>query len=91
MKRPGYILSCDRCGKEVFLSLIEEHERSMDGGYTRFMERKFEDWPEGWSTYYIGEVGHHGTYILCPECSRRFEELSGRFINQALEGQDEGK
>jgi DNA-directed RNA polymerase subunit RPC12/RpoP len=75
----GKLLTCDRCGKTVFLKELEAKERDADGGYTRWNEYKHEKPPEGWSYKYLGEYKDH--YNLCPECSKKLEEVLGEFFS----------
>lgn len=59
---------CDRCNAEIFCACIGEGES--DGGFTRW--HKFQPLPDGWKTYSLG--------LLCPVCSRIFEDLVDRFM-----------
>lgn len=69
----GCLLTCDRCGKQIFLKLTGEGE--MDGGYTRW--NKFEPVPEGW--------GLNGVKNLCPECYAKWKELEKEFMDREKE------
>jgi DNA-directed RNA polymerase subunit RPC12/RpoP len=74
----GKLLTCDRCGKTVFLKELEAKERDTDGGYTRWNEYKHEDPPEGWTYKYFGD--YIKRYNLCPECSKKLEETREKFF-----------
>lgn len=65
----GKLVTCDRCGKNIFLKYIGEGET--DGGYTRW--NKFEDPPDGWK--YYCDIGK-----LCPECNEKYVSIIDRFI-----------
>ena len=69
----GKLVTCDRCGAQVFLKCTDENER--DGGYTRW--NTFEDFPEGWN--YHSSVGR-----LCPDCNRKYEDMISEFITGAI-------
>lgn len=63
------VTKCDRCGETVFLRYLSTKE--LDGGFTKIDE--FEKLPDGWKNFY--EIG-----MLCPECSRKFDELRKGFM-----------
>ena len=65
----GKLITCDRCGKNLFLKYIGEGET--DGGYTRW--NKFEDPPNGWE--YRCDIGR-----LCPECNNAYVSMIDRFM-----------
>lgn len=69
----GKLLTCDRCGKTVFLECTGEGET--DGGYTRW--NKFEAAPNGWKCH--AEVGN-----LCPECNSSYKDLIKSFMNKEI-------
>jgi hypothetical protein len=66
----GQLMTCDKCGKQVFLRAIGEGET--DGGYTRW--NKFEPFPDGWSV----EEGD-----LCPDCTKEYQEMLKGFWSNA--------
>lgn len=68
--KKGLLKTCDRCGKTVFLKVLEDGVT--DGGYTRW--NRFEDPPEGWD--YKRETGN-----LCPECKQEYDKLLLSFMN----------
>lgn len=68
-ERLGKSITCDRCGKVVFLEYIGSD--TFDGGYTNL--KRFETRPEGWSR-------HAETGDLCDECSKAYEELLQEFF-----------
>lgn len=63
----GRLITCDRCGKTIFVKAVSDRE--MDGGFTRWTE--FEK-AEGWT---------HESFIgdLCPECSQEYDCLKEEF------------
>lgn len=67
----GKLVSCERCGKTVFLKRIGEGEA--DGGFTRW--DMFETFPEGWK--YCSGVG-----TLCPTCSAEWQLLIDGFMKK---------
>ena len=79
VKISGYMLTCDRCGVQHFVRMIDEHECSADAGWTKWMQHDFEDEPEGWSVVRIGES--LDKIELCPSCSRKVanEFMPGRY------------
>ena len=77
-RQRGQLLTCDRCGETVFLKELAAKEKDTDGGFTRWNEYKHEEPPEGWSYKYFGEYSDH--YDLCPECSKKLEEIRNGFL-----------
>lgn len=71
-EKVGKMLTCDRCGKTVFLECVGKGET--DGGYTRW--NKFEAAPAGWEV--CTEVG-----TLCPECNSLYKDLIKSFMTKA--------
>lgn len=67
----GKLLSCDRCGKKVFLRYINTN--TYDGGYSKV--DNFEKQPEGW-------VVGWGVGMLCPECHAKYDDLVDTFMNE---------
>lgn len=63
----GMMLTCDLCGKSVFLKYLET--KDYDGGFTHV--RHYEDKPEGWQTWHVTNVIHSA---LCPSCNERMQE-----------------
>ena len=70
----GKLLTCQRCGKSVFLKLIGKNH--YDGGYT--VTDKHEPRPSGWETYSIPKVYTD----LCPTCGAEFERLCKAFMEE---------
>jgi hypothetical protein len=68
-EKKGKLVSCDRCGEEVFLKCTGES--ATDGGYTRW--NKFEDLPHGWDW-------HSDTGRLCPACNKMYIEMLEHFM-----------
>ena len=81
----GKLLTCDRCGKTVFLKELEAKGKDADGGYTRWNEYKHEEPPEGWSRKYFGD--YIKSYNLCPECSKELEVTREQFFRFVVEGE----
>lgn len=88
-KQRGQLLTCDRCGKTIFLKELEAKEKDTDGGYTRWNEYKHEKPPEEWTHKYFGDYSHK--YDLCPECAERFKREYNIFfeIAEDVEGNDD--
>ena len=89
----GKLVTCDRCGKQIFLKTIGDEER--DGGFTRW--NKFEPFPEGWET--VGIPTHHlckkHRYIrVCPDCFEQWVNiLSDHYLKatEYIEEVEDGK
>lgn len=63
----GKLVTCDRCGKQIFLKTIGDEER--DGGFTRW--NKFEPFPDGWEKIGVPtepKCQHHIYLRVCPDC-----------------------
>lgn len=78
----GKLVTCDRCGKQIFLKTIGDEET--DGGFTRW--NKFEDFPAGWDIIGIPKdidcVSHR--YVrVCPDCCDMWSELTRDFFCMA--------
>lgn len=69
----GQLVTCDRCGTEIFVKHIGDGE--LDGGFTRW--NNFESLPNGWG-------GHKGK-TLCPDCFREWNRLETEFMNKEIE------
>lgn len=79
----GKLVSCDRCGTQIFLKCTGEGET--DSGFTRW--NMFETFPQGWEQHY--EVG-----LLCPECNEKYKELVNTFMTEVRDNgreQDQGR
>lgn len=63
-ERIGKLLSCDRCGKTIFLK--GEGTNELDGGYFKVL--RFEKPPEGWGSF-------RDVYTLCPRCHEECDKL----------------
>ena len=83
MQTPGKMVTCDRCGAKHFARMLEEKKCERDGGWTKWMEREFEELPAGWSRKEIGDEFRTRSFDLCPECSEEFEAMRSRFIGDA--------
>lgn len=70
-ERIGKIITCDRCGKQVFLNYIRTE--AFGGGYSKidYFEKRPEGWELGW------RVG-----MLCPECFAEYEKLVETFMQE---------
>ncbi|MBR3226365.1 MAG: hypothetical protein IKF78_13680 [Atopobiaceae bacterium] len=79
----GKLLTCDLCGKTVFLKYVGDSEA--DGGFTRV--RRYEDRPDGWQTWHATDVIHS---TLCPSCNERMQDALLACINGIKgEGEDD--
>ena len=75
----GQIVTCDRCGKQIFRKCTGEGE--MDGGFTRW--NTFEAMPDGWdlvavpsSLGWVGNGNAYNGYILvCADCHKLWDEI----------------
>lgn len=65
----GQLVTCNRCGKTIFLKCTGEGVE--DGGFTRW--NSFEAFPEGW--YKISNFGD-----LCPDCFIEYEKFKKEFL-----------
>lgn len=78
-KMNGQIVTCDRCGAQVFRKCTGEGEA--DGGWTRW--NNFEALPDGWDLVAvpksIGWVGngnaYHGYLQVCPACHELWDKV----------------
>lgn len=64
----GQLVTCVRCGVQLFRKCIGEGER--DGGFTRW--NTFESFPEGWG-YFSGRGD------LCPKCNSEYKSILDNF------------
>lgn len=62
----GKTLTCDLCGKSVFLKYVGT--KDFDGGFTRV--REYEDRPDGWTRYSVPKIALGD---LCPECAEQIQ------------------
>lgn len=74
----GKLLTCDLCGESIFLKYIET--KDYDGGFTRVL--RYEDRPDGWQTWHVGNVVNS---TLCPTCNERMQEALLRCVNEIKE------
>lgn len=65
----GKIITCDRCGKTVFL---KHTGTTLDAGWSRI--DNFEKRPEGWGYHADKELG-----LLCPECESAYQKVIRKF------------
>lgn len=70
----GKCLTCDRCGKTVFLPW--EGTEEWDGGYSEIQH--FAKKPEGWTKNV--DIGD-----LCPDCSELYQTMMHAFKEMATE------
>ena len=75
-EQKGKLLTCDRCGEQVFLKYLRTD--SLDGGYTR--SDNFEETPDGWYSRNVGKDFVTKYALLCPECNRLCGELLAGFM-----------
>lgn len=76
MKELGKLITCDRCGKQIFLK--KTGEGSGDGGWSRW--GTFEELPEGWKCGVHTESLSQGFVDLCPECHKEYEKIVSQFM-----------
>lgn len=81
MERVGKILTCDKCGKEVFLDYVGEGEA--DGGFTRWL--KFSQKPDGWQNVST-PIEIKGYPLLCDECYKKFVSHLKEFFDDRIGG-----
>lgn len=74
----GKMITCDRCGKTVFLKYTGT--TSLDGGYSKV--DNFEKRPEGWEYHTNRELG-----LLCPECESDYQKMVRKFKQDILKEQ----
>lgn len=74
----GKLVTCDRCGKTVFLRTTGDGE--MDGGFTRWNE--FEPFPIGWDMR--NDIG-----TLCPKCSEGYKNLLKSFMERVKDKEED--
>lgn len=75
----GKVVTCDRCGANIFLKVTGEKET--DGGFTRW--NTFEAMPDGWDLVAVpnsvGWTGHGNAYNMylqvCPDCHKLWDKL----------------
>lgn len=83
----GKLVTCDRCGAQVFLKTTGEGEA--DGGYTRW--NKFEPFPDGWDQAQIArEKANPRQYArvwarLCPGCMAEWDKTMARYMDNTKE------
>lgn len=70
----GKLLTCDVCGKSIFLRLV--CEKQAHGGYTKWLEYENAD---GWTNIYVGDVRLQN---VCPECG----ELLRKSLVECIDG-----
>lgn len=58
----GKLLTCDVCGRTVFLKYVKTEE--YDGGFTKVC--RYEDKPDGWGSMLLWKYR-----TLCPSCVER--------------------
>lgn len=67
----GKLVTCDRCGAEVFLKSIG---LTYKGGTEM---REYQELPEDWDGYSDSPGGRH----LCPSCKFKYDVMMDRFNN----------
>lgn len=71
----GKMLTCDVCGKSLFLKFVGEREA--DGGYTKWREYENAD---GWTmNVHVGEIWLKN---VCPECGELLQKSLTEIINE---------
>lgn len=70
----GKMLTCDVCGKSIFLRFIGEREA--DGGYTKWREYENAD---GWTSIHVGEISLGN---VCPKCGELLQNAMTEIINE---------
>lgn len=70
MNKYGRLVTCDRCGTEIFLNRLGEKEQ--DGGFTKYHE--YEPYPDDWEHTLEG-------MDLCPTCNAYYEKMMERFYS----------
>lgn len=70
----GKLLTCDVCGKSIFLRFVGE--KQADGGYTKWREYENAD---GWTSIHMGEIRLQN---VCPECG----ELLRKSLSETIDG-----
>ena len=70
----GKLVTCDRCGTNVFLKYTGE--KYGDGGFTR--RDVYEEIPNGWEHHV--EVG-----MLCPACNTEWNNIVASFKSYVVE------
>lgn len=61
----GKMLTCDMCGKSIFLKFVGEKEA--DGGFTKWREYENAD---GWTSLRFGKINFGN---LCQSCNERLQ------------------
>lgn len=69
----GKIVTCDRCGREIFLNYTGTSH--LDGGFTKI--EHFEKMPDGWR---VRESYGKDYIMLCPDCNNEIELLHKKFM-----------
>ena len=69
----GKILTCDRCGREVFLRFTKTER--LDGGFTNIDH--FEKAPEGWK---LRESYEKNYFMLCPDCNGELDQIHKNYM-----------
>ena len=72
----GKLLTCDRCGEQIFLKHIKSD--ALDGGFTN--REIYDDTPSGWYSRNVGKDFVCKYALLCPECNRLCGELLAGFM-----------
>lgn len=72
----GKQITCDICGKTVFLKFIEKGYA--DGGYTTY--DTYEEKPKGWGT--LSYPNRRGYLEICDECSAYIEKTINDYIER---------
>ena len=71
----GKMITCDRCGKTVFLKYTGTTSLSEDYGKVDNFEKR----PEGWEYHTNKELG-----LLCPECEGAYRRVVRKFKQDIL-------
>jgi len=69
------IIQCDRCKCEVRLKMLKATDKELDGGYTRYVDIRYESAPEGWVK--------RERLDLCPECENEYNKWWETFMSDS--------
>lgn len=75
-EQQGKLLTCDRCGKQIFLKHLKRED--LNGGFDH--REVYEETPEGWYSRNVGKDFVSKYALLCPECNRLCGELLTGFM-----------
>lgn len=73
----GKMLTCDVCGKSLFLKFVGKREA--DGGYTKWREYENAD---GWTSVRVGKISLGN---VCPKCDELLQNALLKCIDEIAE------